>query len=38
MDSKVKTYDYSPRYFGVMIRVKMFMVIFISGFLMSFEF
>ena len=34
---KVKPYDYSTCYFGVMMWVKMYMVIFISRFLMNFK-
>ena len=36
--SKVKTYDYSPLYFGVMMRVKMYIVIFVSRYVMNFIF
>ena len=36
--SKVKTYEYSPLYFGIMIRVKIYMIILIIGFMMNFKF
>ena len=34
----IKNYDYSASYFGVMIRVEMYMVIFMGGFVMNFKF